>query len=209
VALAWALLGAAAPVEASHAVGQGVRPVQDETDRDARALAETHQGALEGLQEEVTRCEPELDVHRHGIGFRRPRDRRASPSLALWVWVNGGRTPEGDSLAARAGRAFALHGRRLFGRLVAREAVRTDPRLGGFALVLTWFPPGRTDPPIGETLVVFGDRPLVEALVRDEVSASDFLQRARLRAFDGQDEVRLPPLSAPPGDGVVAAAGGC
>ena len=201
-------LAAGREAGAAHARGQELLPIQDHTTPEARALAEVHRADLGILVHALARCEPDLDVHLHGIGFRRPRGvDAAKPHLAAWVWLDRAVVPAGADLAARAGDVFARTGRRLFRRLLSSQAVEVDPRLGGYAVVLTWFPPGRGDPPVGETVVVFADKASTIRFVRDGEVTARFLGTADVRYFDGTTPVQAPRPTAldltlaPPADG--------
>jgi hypothetical protein len=207
--LGLALAAGAPPAEAAHARGEELLPVQEHASPEAQVLAEAYRTDLATVLTDLGRCEADLDVHRHGIGFRRPRGvDGARPHLVAWVWLDRARPPAGADLPARAGDAFARAGWRLFRRLLTRPAVEADPRLGGYGIVLTWFPPGRGDTPIGESLVVFADRAATARFVRDGEPAARFLDRAGIRYFDGQTPVQAPP-PRPPDVPVQPAVDGC
>ncbi len=81
--------------------------------------------------------------------------------------------------------------------LGARKVIHADARVGGYGLVLTWVKPPASDPPIGETLVVFLPKSAVTAFVSGTATFTELLAQARIRAFDGQTEVRLTGLAIP------------
>lgn len=193
-ALAAGLFGGNA--EAQRSAEESIYPLSEYRAADGRALAAAHAGELRALYDAVRRCTPELDFHRHGIGFRRPIGvEAAEPHLAVWVWLQWAPPPQGSDLLARAADAFRRYGPRLLPQLVARDAIHGDAKVGGYGLVLTWLKPGATtDTPVGETLVVFAPKSVVVPFVGGTAPLSELLARSRLRAFDGQTEVPLPAL---------------
>lgn len=161
---------------------------------DVRALAEAHRTELEGLYQDVRRCVPRVDFNKPAISFRRPQDLPgALPYFALWVWVD---TPEkGIDPGARATEAFRLHARNLIARLVSREPIQADPRVGGYLLVLTWVgsaPAGGGGRVIAESLIVRAEKPAAAAFVAGSLPESEFLDGLSFRLFDGETE-RPPP----------------
>jgi hypothetical protein len=105
-----------------------------------------------------------------------------------------------DGLAARATEAFRRYAPRLLPQLVARESITMDSRVGGYGIVLTWIKPGEADPPIGETLVVFLPKAAATPFVGGTGTFTELLMQARIRAFDGQTEVKLTGLAIPDGE---------
>jgi hypothetical protein len=163
---------------AAHATGQ------------ARALAEAHAGELRALAGAVARCAPAVTIERRGIAFQRPQQApAATPHLTLWVWLPAEPLPGGDP-AARAGEAFRRYGRLLVRRLVARSAILTDDRVGGYGLILSWLGPGsQSGRPIAESLVMFTDKVTAANFALDTIAAPTFLERAELRLFEGRSEL--------------------
>jgi len=207
-ALLLATAGLPPPAGAAPPADDAVLPADEHAAGEARALAEEYAGELRQLRGELTPCAAGLAVQRHGIAFRRPQGQPDGPPyLTLWVWVEPGRSPAGSTLAARAAAAFARHGRPLFARLLGRSALFAEPRVGGYALILTWLAPetrgGRL---VGESVAVFADKVTVANFVHETIAPAEFLARAHLRAFDGQAELAAPalaladrPSGAPPG----------
>lgn len=196
--VAAAVLAAAGPGggRAALAADEAILPLEQHAAGEARALAVEHAGELRRLQAELQPCATRLDVQRHGLAFRRPQTQpAAAPHLTLWVWVDPGQSPAGGSLVARAGGVFGRHGRVLFARLLARTPVFTDPRVGGYGLILTWLSPAqRGGRLVGESLAVFADKLAVANFVHETIGAATFLARADVRAFDGQTELASPGL---------------
>jgi hypothetical protein len=182
---------------AALAADEAILPLEQHAAGEARALAAEHAGELRRLQAELQPCATRLDVQRHGLAFRRPQTQpAAAPHLTLWVWVDPGQSPGGVSLVARAAGVFERHGRALFARLLARSAVFTDPRVGGYGLILTWLSPAqRGGRLVGESLAVFADKLAVANFVHETIGAATFLARADVRAFDGQTELTSPSLA--------------
>jgi hypothetical protein len=187
VALALGLLASTASAQRSFE--EAVLPLLEYRAADARALAEAHVAELRRLYDDVRRCAPELDFHQPGIGFRKPRGKpQLAPHLSAWMVMDQSVTLSGGDLGARAAEAFHRYGSRLFQRLLAREPIRADARLGGYGLVLTWIRPAQGDDQVGETLVVFADNTGVAEFTGGALGARAFLARADVRLFDGQSE---------------------
>ena len=194
VGLALGLL--ASPAAAQRSFEEIVLPLPQYRAPDARALAEAYGAELRLLYDELRRCAPELDFNQPGIGFRKPRGKpQLAPHLSIWMIADQSVGPNGKDLATRAADAFQRYGSRLLRRLLARESIRSDPRLGGYGLVLTWMwsPPG--DDQRGETLVVFVNGASAAGFVDGGLGATALLDRADIRLFEGDAErtgVRIP-----------------
>jgi hypothetical protein len=175
---------------------EAIVPLADYKNAESRTLAQDHLSELRVLYDAVRRCTPEVDFHRHGLGFRRPLGlENVRPYLTIWVWLPNEPTPAGASVGARASDAFRVFGPRLLPHLVARSQIHGDDRVGGYGLVLTWTKQPAADPPIGETLVVFAPKPAVEPFVAGTSPITALLAQSRTRVFDGQTEVPDPRLS--------------
>lgn len=180
---------------------EAILPIADYKAQDTRALAQAYLAELRVLYESVRRCAPEVDFHERGLGFRRPLGVDGLPPyLATWVWIPSEPALPADGLAARATEAFRRYAPRLLPQLVAREAIHTDSRVGGYGIVLTWVKPGGADPPIGETLVVFMPKAAATPFADGAATFTELLMQARIRAFDGQTEVTLTRLAIPDGE---------
>jgi hypothetical protein len=183
---------------------EAIVPLAEYKAAESRILAQAYLAELRLLYEAVRRCAPEVDFHRHGLGFRRPLgSEKLEPYLTVWVWLPREPAPEGADISARAAAAFRRYGPRLLPALVARGQIHADSRVGGYGLVLTWTKPPAADPPIGETLVVFAPKSAVEPYVGGTTPITALLAQARIRVFDGQTEVMAPRLSI--GDREVSA----
>jgi len=204
-ALALAAVLAAAGAAPGLAAEEAILPLDAHTVPDARALAGEYAGELRALNAGLARCAPELDVPRHGIGFRRPRGSAGGPPyLTLWVWLDPERPPRGPTLTSRASAAFGRYGHGLFARLLDRSPVFADSRVGGYSLVLTWLgPTERGGRLVGESLAVFADKLATANFVHDTIGPATFLARAEVRAFDGETE--LPPPALVLDDGAAPA----
>jgi len=179
------------PARAGPPHGETILPPVGHAAGEARALAEAHGPQLRALADGLARCAPALTVDRHGIGFRRPQARPgAAPHLTLWAWLPADAPPPGRDPATRAGEAFRRYGRVLFRHLLARGAVLTDDRVGGYGLVLSWLgPASRGGRPIAESLVLFADKVAGANLALDTIGPGVFLDRATVRLFEGQTEL--------------------
>jgi len=181
-----------------RSVEEAIFPISEYKTQDSRALAQVYLGELQALYQSVRRCTPEVDFHQHGLGFRRPLGIEGLPPyLATWVWIPNEPALPSDGIGARATEAFRRYAPKLLPQLVARDVVHADPRIGGYGLVLTWVKPPASDPPIGETLVVFLPKSAVTPFVSGTATFTELLAQARIRAFDGQTEVKLTGLAIP------------
>jgi hypothetical protein len=150
----------------------------------------------------VRRCAPELDFHQPGIGFRKPRGKpQLAPHLSVWLVASQGVAPSGESLGARAAEAFHRYGGRLLRRLLARQPIGADARLGGYGIVLTWMRPAQGGDPVGETLVAFVDKAAAAEFAGNRLGGRALLAGADVRLFDGQTE--LPAIPVPVDDAKV------
>lgn len=178
---------------AQRSFEESVLPLPQYRAADARALAEAHAPELRRLYDDVRRCVPELDFYQPGIGFRKPRGKpQLSPHLSIWMIADESVGPGGDDFSARAAEAFERYGGRLLGRLLARDLVRADGRVGGYGLVLSWLR-SRGDERMGETMVVFVDTASATGFAGGALGARDLLARADIRLFEGDvEKARMP-----------------
>jgi hypothetical protein len=187
VGLALGLLAPSAGAQRSFE--EAVLPLREYRAADARALAEAHAPELRRLYEEIRRCVPELAFHQPGIGFRKPRGKpQLPPHLSIWLIADTSAAPGGGDLGSRAADAFQRYGTRLFQRLLARDPVRADTRLGGYGVVLTWMRTSQGGEPQGETMVVFVDTGTATAFAGGTLGARAALDRADIRLFEGDTE---------------------
>jgi hypothetical protein len=179
----------ALPAYGQRSFEETILPLPQYRAPDARALAEAYSAELRLLYDDLRRCAPELDFNQPGIGFRKPRGKpQLPPHLSIWMIADQSVGPNGGDLAARAADAFQRYGSRLFRRLLARDSIRVDPRLGGYGVVLTWTwsPPGEDQR--GETLVVFVNGANAAGFVGGGLGATSLLDRADIRLFEGDTE---------------------
>ena len=180
---------------AQRSFEEALLPLPQYRAADARALAEAHAAELRRLYDDVRRCVPELDFFQPGIGFRKPRGKpQLAPHLSVWMVATESGGPGGDDLAARAADAFERYGGRLLRRLLARDPVRADGRVGGYGVVLSWLR-SQGDERMGETMVVFVDTASATGFAGGALGARDLLARADIRLFDGDAEkasMRIP-----------------
>jgi len=179
----------ASPVGAQRAFEEVVIPLLQYRTADTRVLADTYDADLRLLHADLRRCVPELDFNQPGIGFRKPRGKpQLAPHLSIWMIADQSVGPNGEDLATKAADAFQRYGRRLFRRLLARDSIGADPRMGGYGVVLTWMwtPPG--EDLRGETLVVFVDGASAAGFVAGALGASALLDHADIRLFEGDVE---------------------
>lgn len=180
---------------AQRSFEEALLPLPQYRAADARALAEAHAAELRRLYDDVRRCVPELDFFQPGIGFRKPRGKpQLAPHLSVWMVANESGGPGGDDLAARAADVFERYGGRLLRRLLARDPVRADGRVGGYGVVLSWLR-SQGDERMGETMVVFVDTASATGFAGGALGARDLLARADIRLFDGDAEkasMRIP-----------------
>jgi hypothetical protein len=175
---------------------EAIVPLAEYKAADTRNLAQAYQSELRILYDAVRRCASEVDFNRYGLGFRRPLgSEKFPPHLTIWVWLPEEPALGGADISARAADAFRRYGPKLFPHLVARSQIQADARVGGYGLVLTWIKQPASDPPIGETLVVFAPKSVVEPFVGGTIRISELLAQARTRVFDGQTEIMGPRLS--------------
>jgi hypothetical protein len=80
---------------------------------------------------------------------------------------------------------------------VERSRVFGDSRVSGYGLILSWFRPttGDRGKMVGESLAVFSDKLDAANFVHETIAPAVFLERAEVRAFDGQTEVGAPRLA--------------
>jgi hypothetical protein len=179
----------ASPASAQRSFDEVLLPLPQYRTPDTRVLAEAYPAELRLLYGELRRCVPELDFNQPGIGFRKPRGKaQLRPHLSIWMIAAESVGPSGEDLLTRAADAFQKYGSRLFRLLLARDAIRVDPRLGGYGLVLswTWSPPSQDLR--GETLVMFVDGASTAAFVDGTLGASALLEHADMRLFEGDVE---------------------
>lgn len=189
-----ALAGAAAAAPPDEAI----MALDKYTTEKGKTLGIAFGPKLRRIYDTVYHCRPWLDVHKSGLGFSRPAGAPGDDRyLNVWVSVDQKITPEFAALppARRASAMFSRHGVDLLRQLAADAEIFGHPALTGYSVILTWLKPGgRTaDGEKTETLGVFADKASVRALLARRMGAQEFVKRATIVAFDGQDRLgRLP-----------------
>jgi hypothetical protein len=184
---------AAAPPE------EAIIPLERYTTDKGRALGDAFAGSLRQIYERVSHCRPWLEVQPRGLGFTRavgvPGDDRY---LHIWVWVDQTITPEFAALGreGRASAMFSRHGVDLLRQLAADAALFAHPGLYGYSVILTWIKPNARvgNAEVTETLGVSAPKGAVEAFLSGRIPGREFVERARIVAFDGRDRVGPLPL---------------
>jgi hypothetical protein len=181
-----------------HAVPpeEAIMPLEQYKNERARALAAAHGPRLRQIYDNVYHCLPWLDIHKEGLGFRKPRGAKGDDLyLSIWVWVEQIVTPEFSAMpwGQRASAMFSRYGVDLLRRLASDNKLATEPGLSGYAVVLSWLKPEKATEPgvkgVAETLAVFADKPTVHGFFGLTVTSADFARRAMVAAFDGKAEV--------------------
>jgi hypothetical protein len=165
----------------------------------ARTLASTHHAQLVSLYDGIYHCLPWVDIHKQGIGFRKPKwAQQDDRYLATWIIIDQkddghfGTFPR----ERRASLMFSRYGVDLLRRMVALQGVAGDPAVQGYGVVLSWTKPGTDKPgmqPVNESLVFWVDKAVAQGYLARRVSAADLTSRARYTMFDGiEEQGRLP-----------------
>jgi hypothetical protein len=165
----------------------------------ARTLASTHYAQLVSLYDGIYHCLPWVDIHKQGIGFRKPKwAQQDDRYLATWIIIDQkddghfGTFPR----ERRASLMFSRYGVDLLRRMVALQGVAGDPAVQGYGVVLSWTKPGTDKPgmqPVNESLVFWVDKAVAQGYLARRVSAADLTSRARYTMFDGiEEQGRLP-----------------
>jgi hypothetical protein len=197
VAVALALVAAASAGAATRddAIGKLDQYNSDK----ARTLASTHHAQLVSLYDGIYHCLPWVDIHKQGIGFRKPKwAQQDDRYLATWIIIDQkddgyfGTFPR----ERRASLMFSRYGVDLLRRMVALQGVAGDPAVQGYGVVLSWTKPGTDKPgmqPVNESLVFWVDKSVAQGYLARRVSSADLTSRARYTMFDGiEEQGRLP-----------------
>jgi hypothetical protein len=183
---------AAAPPE------EAITPLERYTTEKGKILGTTFAAKLRHIYDRVYQCRPWLDVHKSGLGFTRPAGAAGDDRyLNIWVWVDQKVTPEFAALsqARRASAMFSRHGVDLLRQLAADGEIFASPGLTGYSVILTWLKPNARseEGQKAETLGVFADKATARLFLAKRIGAQEFVKRATIVAFDGQDRMgRLP-----------------
>jgi hypothetical protein len=147
VAVALALV-AAAPAGAATRDDAIGKLDQYNSDK-ARTLASTHHAQLVSLYDGIYHCLPWVDIHKQGIGFRKPKwAQQDDRYLATWIIIDQkddgyfGTFPR----ERRASLMFSRYGVDLLRRMVALQGVAGDPPCRATAWCSRGPSRGRTSP---------------------------------------------------------------
>jgi hypothetical protein len=185
-----ALLSVVAP-EATAAVSDDrVLPLGEYRSEKARRLATAHDEALRRLNAHVYHCLPWLEVHRHSIGFFKPKQAAADDRyLSIRVFVEQERSPQFAQLPLeqRGSSMFSRYVGPLL-RKMADARLLADPDLDGFTVIVEWQKHGarREGRPVHETIAAFVDKASAAAYFSGALRIHELAARARVLAWDGE-----------------------
>ena len=91
---------------------------------------------------------------------------------------------------------FSRHGVDLLRQLAADAEIFSSPALTGYSVILTWLKPDARsgEGQKAETLGVFADKATARAFLAKRIGTQEFVRRATIVAFDGQDRLGRPSL---------------
>jgi len=198
--LAGLLLLASVGVAGATAPEEAIIALDNYTSPKGKNLAVAFSDQLRQIYNRIYHCRPWLDVQKGGLGFTRPVGLPGDDRyLNIWVQVDQQMTPESRALgpaALRASAMFSRHGVDLLRQVSADASIFADPTLYGYSVILTWLKPNGEpgkDPQKTETVGVFTDKATVRAFLAKQIGAKEFVERATIVAFDGNERVgRLP-----------------
>jgi hypothetical protein len=181
-------------------VDEAVMPPDRYTTAKGKDLARAHRQELVSLYDNIYHCMPWVDIQPSGIGFRTPRGATGDDRyLALWIWIEQKEDPAFAALSQsrRVSAMLSRYAADVMRRLAALKAPTADANVHGFGVVLSWVKPGTLDrkgvKPVNETVALFVDKTSALDFLARSLPAPDFLARAQLAVFDGQQELgRLP-----------------
>ena len=173
---------------------EAIAPLDRYTTEKGKTLGTTFEAKLRQIYDRVYHCRPWLDVHKSGLGFTRPAGAPGDDRyLHIWVSVDQKITPEFAALSQtrRSSAMFSRHGVDLLRQLAADTEIFASPALTGYSVILTWLKPNARseEGQKAETLGVFADKAPVRAFLAKRIGAQEFVRRATIVAFDGQDRL--------------------
>ena len=196
-----ALLLGLATAAAAAPVDDALFPAERYDTPKSRALDAAYRPQLVRLHDYLYHCVPWVAVQKNGIGFRTPRGSNGDERfVSVWIWIDQKHDP-GFAATPPAGRAsamFSRYGVHLLRRMSAIPGLAADPRVDGYAVVLSWIKPGSTIPGRGssnETLTVFSDRFGVPEFLARRLGPAEFAERSRVTLWDGETELGRPTLA--------------
>ncbi len=168
-----------------------VLPTDQHSSDKARRLAKTHGRALRDLSAGVYHCLPWLELHKHSVGFFRPKDATQDERyLSLRVYIEQDASPQFARLGAdeRAAAMFSRYVGPLLKRMGAERTLLDDPDLDGFTVILDWTKPASQPTggaPIIETIAVFIKKPMAAEYLAGRATVGR-LTEARVLGWDGE-----------------------
>ncbi len=168
-----------------------VLPADQHSSDKARRLAKAHARALRDLSVGVYHCLPWLELHKHSVGFFRPKDAAQDERfLSLRVYIEQDASPQFGRLGAdeRAAAMFSRYVGPLLKRMGAERTLLDDPDLDGFTVILDWTKPAAQaagERPTTETIAVFIKKPMAAEYLAGRAPVSR-LAEARILAWDGE-----------------------
>jgi hypothetical protein len=184
-----AVLSVVAP-EATAAVSDDrVLPLGEYKSEKARRLATTHDEALRAFNTHVYHCLPWLEVHRHSIGFFKPKQATADDRyLSVRVFVEQERSPQFGQLTLeqRGSSMFSRYVGPLL-RKMSNAKLLADPELDGFTVIVEWqkHAARREGRPVHETIAAFIDKAAAASFLSGRLDIQELAGRARVLAWDG------------------------
>jgi hypothetical protein len=194
-----ALLMGVAPAAAAP-VDDALFPTERYDTPKGRALDAAYRPHLVRLHDYLYHCVPWVAVQKNGIGFRTPRGSTTDDRFVyVWIWID--QKPDAGFAASprheRASAMFSRYGVPLLRRMHDIPGLAGDPRVAGYAVVLSWVKPGSIGPgqATNETLTVFADRAGVPEFLARTLGPAEFAERSRVSLWDGQSELGRVPLA--------------
>jgi hypothetical protein len=192
IVLSLALAGLTAvvsPVTAAPADDRILAEAQYTSDK-ARTLARTYAQNLRKLNAAIYHCMPWVEVHKHSIGFFRPKHADGDQRyLAVRLFVEQDPSPQFAALAVeeRASSMFSRYVGPVLRRMAAQGPFLSDPAVDGFTIIVEWQKqaPHNGGRAVHETIAVFVDRATAGEFVGNAMAARTLASRTRVLAFDG------------------------
>ena len=168
-----------------------VLPADQYSSQTAKRLAATHATALRDIAGTLYHCLPWLEVHRHSIGFFKPKHATTDERyLSVRVFVEQEPSESFAQLGAegRAGAMFSRYVGHLLRRMARDRALVGDTDLAGFTVIVEWVKQGAAinGRPVHETIAAFVPKPLAVEYLTRRAGAADLARRSRVLAFDGE-----------------------
>jgi hypothetical protein len=167
-------------------------PVDQYTSDKGRELARKYADDLRALATGIYHCIPWVEVSEHGLGFYRRKDVGGdSRYLSMRVFIE--QEPSDDfarlTVANRAAAMYARYVGPLLKRMGQSPALRADPAVEGFTIILDWLKPSAraaSDRPVNETIAVFIDKTSALAFLSGKATPLELANHAEIRLWDGE-----------------------